>query len=1440
MEEEHQGSRTPASVGFTSPTRSATPGERPSPAYRGVGAARDPDEPTRVAVLANLPTARVVEAGVLGTPPPSARPGDSDPGLVGVPASEPSTPAPAPATSGRALSADEIARRDAIRALAKAAAKHGIPLRQADGSVTPSTPKPERLRPIPTPAGNPAAYLSTAQRFPPRSSPQYRRELARASPPATAAAGGSSAGLPDASIALAAGDPSRAENRKGDKKVSKDSLALAASRERVRELEAQVAAMRESFVRERAALRDVAERVQRKAEDDISETTISFLAQKHKLEEERDAAQAAFAEVEQTCEARWADERAQNAAEVVKARDDAAAELAKAAEVWRRERELLRESTEREKAQTAREREQHEASAARSLAEWERERTSLVAQLEETAAQWKAEHKKLVAANAFQKAADAIVWEKKVAKARDEAETRVAQARDEGEAKLRRANEEAERRVAEVVRERDDLLARFEREREATAREREQERVVHQAQMEDANRKLEAAREESKKHLAARDEARSAADEAERTRGEAVRFADEWRSEAKAAREYAETARADAERAVLAGREEVNAELASLREAHEARVQAAALELEEERRRDAETNRAAYEAAEAGATAALEEASAAVDAARAETRDAARTFSLALVLRNWWMWARCKGEGAREAAVAARRGPARRRAKRAALLAWRDASPRPSDVRRANAARARGVAQRRFLAWRRALAERDRRANAATVRGSFACGSRRKETLRWALRVWASFADDEARRRVAGNRVAAKTARRRRARAFAAWAAYVRLLAGFEAATVAFAARRREAKLRAILRTWFVKLCSARHEQNLVDAAKRRFWAFKSARVMRQWYAVARSMYVDRRVTLSYRRRRYLAALRGAFDRWRRAAADETRSASRLAKANRHRAARLVRVFASAWSVAAHRAGAERRRAVRCDLIAEGRVARVVRPRLARRALRAWSVETSRERRARVVASRCRLRRDRRVLARTFHAWCTSGEAEHIIAKSARDAHARRTVGRLRQRAFFAWRRRANAANAALALAAKVRDGVVGARYVLRPWFARAMALRAARAEAHERAKRRDARLANAAFAAIRHRVARARRIVAAAESARTRRIYVAKSSAYAAWASLAAAQRTALARHAALRRHQLARRGLHAWYRLVAEKKLGALLAKRRATAMRGYKRVGAWRLVERCVLAWCKVADAANKARFAVKTMRVARVARRVVRAWKDRVAARRRFERAFIRVVAAPFERSRACRYFTAWRVHRDAVERRLVGTIRKAKRAVKRAAKKRAVDAWAKATRDAALNLANERRASGHAARVVGRRAFAAFRHWRERADATRATRERERRAEARADATSRRRLKAAFAAAFAAWRSRSARTRELERLAAVLRERRGKRRVRTAHAAWRGGASRTARAIAATRRTARAAPSPRTRGGRFASAFGRFARGAFSRRRRRETGDSSRR
>ena len=133
---------------------------------------------------------------------------------------------------------------------------------------------------------------------------------------------------------------------------------------------------------------------------------------------------------------------------------------------------------------------------------------------------------------------------------------------------------------------------------------------------------------------------------------------------------------------------------------------------------------------------------------------------------------------------------------------------------------------------------------------------------------------------------------------------------------------------------------------------------------------------------------------------------------------------------------------------------------------------------------------------------------------------------------------------------------------------------------------------------------------------------------------------------------------------------------------------------------------------------------------------------------------------------------------------------------------------------------------HAARASSVAARSpAFRHWRERADATRATRERERRLAARGDATSRRRLKAVRGAA-APTRSKSpgrwARTLRVRLLRDVAGSgavgpptRRG------------GGASRTARAIAATQcRTFGSAP--RRRRGRAAPTV----RGAFGRSRRR--------
>ena len=68
--------------------------------------------------------------------------------------------------------------------------------------------------------------------------------------------------------------------------------------------------MRTAFVRERSALRDVAERVRRRAEEDVAAARVKFDARVRLLEAERDEALAASAEVEARCEALYADEKA--------------------------------------------------------------------------------------------------------------------------------------------------------------------------------------------------------------------------------------------------------------------------------------------------------------------------------------------------------------------------------------------------------------------------------------------------------------------------------------------------------------------------------------------------------------------------------------------------------------------------------------------------------------------------------------------------------------------------------------------------------------------------------------------------------------------------------------------------------------------------------------------------------------------------------------------------------------------------------------------------------------------------------------------------------------------------------------------------------------------------------------------------------------------------
>ena len=177
-----------------------------------------------------------------------------------------------------------------------------------------------------------------------------------------------------------------------------------------------------------------------------------------------------------------------------------------------------------------------------------------------------------------------------------------------------------------------------------------------------------------------------------------------WRAEAKKASRAADAARDDAERAILAGRAGTAAELDRLREAHEIRVADAAAALEEERRRDVETTAHAVSAAEAGVSAALEEALSAVAVARQDTRDAAAAFSVTLVLRAWWTHAKHKGAGASEDAVNALVGPKRRATRRAFLHAWFHLSARAKRLSCAEKSvtgqRQRVTRKEVFRAWR--------------------------------------------------------------------------------------------------------------------------------------------------------------------------------------------------------------------------------------------------------------------------------------------------------------------------------------------------------------------------------------------------------------------------------------------------------------------------------------------------------------------------------------------------------------------------------------------------------------------------------------------------------------------------------------------------------------------------------------------------------------------
>ena len=324
MEDEDPGLVTPTIVGLT---HARFPPSSASSEYRGVGADRhatSPGGPGGVAVVSHIPLAPVVRDGVLG-PSPSR---DADPR-----ATVDATPRALPVGDDRSVE-DERVRERALVTLAESAARHGVSLPQPDGSRTPAAPKPHKMRPIPV-------SLS------PASAPLHRRP--RDDTTQRAARDGD-------------GDVTRSRERDASKSKSPALVVSdpAASNARVSQLESDLDAMRTAFVRERSALRDVAERVRRRAEEDVAAARVKFDARVRLLEAERDEALAASAEVEARCEALYADEKALCADEKAlcaedarRAREEAADEIAKEREARARERVAARDALEREKAKTA-------------------------------------------------------------------------------------------------------------------------------------------------------------------------------------------------------------------------------------------------------------------------------------------------------------------------------------------------------------------------------------------------------------------------------------------------------------------------------------------------------------------------------------------------------------------------------------------------------------------------------------------------------------------------------------------------------------------------------------------------------------------------------------------------------------------------------------------------------------------------------------------------------------------------------------------------------------------------------------------------------------------------------------------------------------------------------------------------------------------------------
>ena len=894
-----------------------------------------------------------------------------------------------------------------------------------------------------------------------------------------------------------------------------------------------------------------------------------------------------------------------------------------AAVAWRKERaELLAESATREDVIAAK----HEERAGG----WTTERARIIAEHDARVDAMTLAHEKATRAHDERHRAELAAVEDRCRRRNDlmkEEHARSATlAKTASDAAVAKARLEASVAANDAASKRDAMYAKWALERERIDAEAEATRVVFATELAAAKDERDAADaaavEEGmrrEKAEAERSVAESAATASRTAREEAERNAKTWSGEAARARHAAETARIDAEAAIRVAREEMELELAQLREAHEVRVAAAAEDLQRERERDAEANAHAQRAAEEGVAAALEEAATTVRFAREDAAskiaEKERAFKTTLLLRAW------RTHAAFEA------GPRRASLGRDCLRAWAAASPSPLDVPRADKCYRSRLRMRSLHAWIRVCvvkAAARERADAFTAR---------RDVLRYlnakkkALRVWRAVTRYESGVRTAQARVRSKNRLARLKEFLRAWNAHLKVTQQNEANCDRFCDRRASYLCQRILKSWRFEVCGRRIENGQLELIRKRYRAFIQKRIMRQWSVVARESIVESHIMKSYWKRRRRGQLKFYLDRWR-------------TRKQQHRRMTRFETRARKFVVTRYRTAA----------FHEWRL-------VARTGTRHYvAVERFKQRVA--------WRHKKTTIRLAFHAWHTLLASDAAVGRQLHDLYYRRASRRMRQSSFFAWRRAARQTNAAMDTMRRLYDSNLTTKRVLRPWRERAKALATARRAAISLLHKRQRPVLFRCLYALRNYASSWRIKRAAVEGMRVRsamrREVTLVSKSFVSWCTVLEESKNHLRHYLAFRRKSIMALVFKKWFQRMMGEKLGVSLAGRLRVELEASQERNLRRFAIRAMQSWAEAAAKEVTYRKKVRSFRDWRYKRRVVQAWFARVVAASNFH-AVVHNIGTDYKLTQHVHLITAvfcaWRVlQKTCADAALVGARR----------------------------------------------------------------------------------------------------------------------------------------------------------------------------------------